>query len=104
MAAAGVAGAAREWMLQATFLGWLDSACRPGGRDDDAGTVLVWRDSKGVPVHAAVTIGDGWTLEKASQEWWTPRAVRSVGDVIRTSRARGQRLERHRITGVGAVR
>jgi hypothetical protein len=99
MAAAGVAETPHKWTLQAQFLAWLDAACRPGGRDDDAGTVLLWRDSKGAPVHAVVTVGDGWVLEKASQEWWTPRAIRPVGDVIRTSRARGQRLERHRITG-----
>ena len=98
MAAAGRAGAAHECTVQARFLEWLGSACRPGGRDEDAGTVLVWRDRNRVPVHAAVTIGDGWALEKASGEWWTPRAVRTVGDVLRTSRARGQRLERHRMT------
>lgn len=98
MAAAGVTGAADECMLQPPFVAWLESACQPGGHDDDPGTVLVWRDPEGVPVHAAVTIGDGWALEKASGEWWTPRAVRTVGDVIRASRARGQRLERHCIT------
>lgn len=97
MAAAGVAGAEHECMFQAPFLAWLDSASRPGGRDGDAGTVLVWHDSKGEPVHAAVTIGDGWVLEKASGEWWTPHAVRTVGDVVRASRARGQHLVRHRI-------
>jgi hypothetical protein len=98
MAAAGVAGAADVWMLQAPFLAWLASACRTGGRDDEPGTVLLWRDDKGLPVHAAVTIGEGWALEKASQAWSTPRAVLTVEDVIRTNRARGQRLERHCIT------
>ena len=97
MAAAGVVGAGSDKMLQAPFLAWLDASCRPGGRDDDPGTVLVWRDRNRAPVHAAVTIGDGWALEKASGEWWTPRAVRNVADVIRASRARGQRLERHRL-------
>ena len=99
MAAAGVEGAEHECVLQAPFLAWLASACRPGGRDDDPGIVLVWRDADGEPVHAAVTIGEGWVLEKASAEWWTPRAVRRSRDVIRAARARGQRLERHRITG-----
>ncbi|MGH9086099.1 MAG: hypothetical protein ACRDYW_11650 [Acidimicrobiales bacterium] len=102
MAAAGAIGAAHEWMLQAPFLAWLDAGCRPGGRDCDPGTVLLWRDSEGAPVHAAVTIGDGWALEKASQEWWTPRAVRVVGDVVRATRARGQHLERHRILALGS--
>lgn len=99
--AAGAAGAAHERMLQGPFLAWLDATCRPGGRDDEAGTVLVWRNGKGEPVHAAVTIGDGWALEKASSEWWTPSAVRNVRDVIRTARSRGQRVERHRITHAG---
>lgn len=95
MGAAGVAGAENELVVGASFLGWVDSACRPGGRDSDPGTVLVWRDGAGLPVHAAVTIGDGWALEKASGEWWTPRAVRAVDDVIRTRRTKGQHLERH---------
>ena len=100
MAAAGVAGAEDACMLQVPFLQWLAGACRRsnGGSDDEPGTVLVWRNSSGDPVHAAVTIGDGWTLEKASGEWWTPRATRSTKDVIRAARAPGQRLERHRIT------
>lgn len=97
MAAAGVNRGAEQTKLQAPFLTWLGSSCRPGGRDEDAGTVLVWRDGTGAPVHAAVTLGGGWALEKASQEWWTPSAVRRVGDVIRTTRMRGRRLERHHI-------
>lgn len=99
-AAAGVSSEL-EWIDQPPFDAWLDSACLRGGDDDTAGTVLVWRNSTGAPVHAAVTIGDGWALEKASQDWWTPRAIRAVGDVIRTSRTRGQRLERHRTTPCG---
>lgn len=97
LAGAGVSGAEQESVEQAPFESWLAGACRPGGRDEDSGTVLVWRDREGLPVHAAVTIGDGWALEKASQEWWTPRAVRTVTDVIRTTRSPGQRLERHRL-------
>lgn len=97
LAAAGVRGAGDEWIQQPTFETWLKRACLPGGRDDDAGTVLVWRDQTGLPVHAAVTIGDGLALEKAAQTWWTPRIVGTVDDVKRASRAAGQRLERHRI-------
>jgi hypothetical protein len=103
MAAAGVEGAADEWMFQGPFLAWLESACRPGGRDDQPGTVLLWRDTEGLPVHAAVTLGDGWALEKASQAWSTPRAVLSVKEVIRTNRSPGQRLERHRIRTIESV-
>lgn len=97
MAAAGVADAADGRVLQTPFDEWLGATCRPGGRDGDPGTVLVWRDGSSDPTHAAVTIGDGWALEKASEEWWTPRVVRSAAAVITAARARGQRLERHRI-------
>jgi hypothetical protein len=98
LAAAGLAGP-DEFVVEAPFLAWLDGACRRGGDDEVAGTVLVWREGgrDGRPVHAAVTIGDGWVLEKASGEWWTPRAVRSVADVIRSTRSQGLRLERHHV-------
>jgi hypothetical protein len=97
MSAAGVEDVAETFTSLGPFLAWLESACTKGGRDDAIGTVLVWRNSDGLPVHAAVTIGDGWILEKASGEWWTPIAVRPVADVIRANRQRGQRLERHHI-------
>lgn len=80
----------------AVFDSWLRTACRPIGAADRPGTVLVWR-FEGSPVHAAVCIGDGWTLEKPSQEWHSPRGVARTADVVRTSRAAGQRLERHLI-------
>lgn len=97
LAAAGVDGAAEDWVQQEAFDDWLARSCAPGGTDDDVGAVLTWRDSTGVPVHAAVTIGHGFALEKAAQTWWTPRIVATVDEVKRASRARGQRLERHRI-------
>ena len=100
MGAAGVHGAADEWMLQQPFLDWLGSSCRPARRndsDDDAGTVLVWRNREGLPVHAAVTIGDRWAFEKPAQAWSAPRVVLTVKDLIRVNRCPGQRLERHRI-------
>jgi hypothetical protein len=101
LAAAGVPGAATSCVVEDTFLGWLASRCRPSppgrGADDTPGTVFVWRDARSVPVHAAVTIGDGWVLEKASGEWWTPRAVRPVAEVVRATRLPGQHLERHRL-------
>ncbi len=97
MAASGIASATDEWMLREPFLAWLSSACRPGGRDQDPGTVLMWRDTSGLPFHAAVTIGDGWAFQKPSGAWWTPRVVVPVDEVIRTNRSPGLRLERHRI-------
>lgn len=101
LAAAGVDGAADDWVQQETFEDWLARRCTPGGTDGDVGTVLVWRDSAGRPVHAAMAIGHGLALEKAAQTWWTPRIVTTVDEVKRASRAPGQRLERHRIV-VGA--
>lgn len=97
MAAAGVVEVADEWVLAEMFLEWLEAHCRPGGNDDEAGTVLVWSDRAGVPVHAAVTLSDGWALEKPSQCWWTPRTVSSVTDVRRLNRAPGQHLQRYEI-------
>lgn len=97
MAAAGVVGAAEEWMLQQPFSDWLGAECRPGGHDDEPGTVLIWRDHTGLPVHAAVTIGGGWALEKPSQTWSTPRRILPVADVIRSTRSPGKRLERRQL-------
>lgn len=97
MAAAGVAGAAEEWVLQKPFSDWLEVACSPGGDDEEPGTVLIWRDHAGQPVHAAVTIGSGWALEKPSQAWSTPRAILPVRDVIRTTRSPGKCLERRQL-------
>lgn len=79
------------------FSAWLEATCRPGGDPARPGTVLVWRDMTGSPVHAAVSIGDGWALEKPSQEWHSPRGVAAVRDVVRLARLAGQHLERHTI-------
>lgn len=97
MAAAGVVGAAEEWMLQKPFSDWLSEACCPGGHDDAPGTVLVWRDDALEAVHAAVTIGGGWALEKPSQTWSTPRMILPVRDVIRSTRSPGRHLERRQL-------
>lgn len=86
------------------FRDWLSTACRPGGDDRRPGTVLVWRDRSGDLVHAAVSIGEGWALEKPSQEWHSPQAVAAIRSVVRTSRMAGQRLERHTIIGSSSVR
>lgn len=81
------------------FVEWLAATCRPGGNPQRPGTVLVWRDNASEPVHAAVSLGDGWVLEKPSQEWHSPRAVVAVTDIVRVTRVAGQRLERHTISG-----
>lgn len=97
LAAAGEPDARDEWILEDRFVRWLRSRCQPGGRDDEAGTVLVWRDRHARPVHAAVTLGHGWAMEKPAQTWWTPRVVLDVAELIRANRTTGQRLERHRL-------
>ena len=97
MAACGVSGVEDEWLLPPAFEPWLAEATRPGGDDNEPGTVLVWRDRDGGAQHAAVTLGDGWAIEKPSQEWSSPRAAVTVRDVIRTSRTKGLRLSRYAI-------
>lgn len=99
MAAAGVPGAAHEWMQQEPFGDWISTHTRPGGRDDTPGTVLVWRNQKGDPVHAAVTLGGSWALNKPSQAWSSPRFVWTVKEVINHSRQSACHLRRRTITG-----
>nr|WP_202885893.1 hypothetical protein [Kribbella sandramycini] len=99
MAAAGVEGADITWMLREPFETWLAENTTPGGRDDQPGTVFVWRATDDGRVnHAAITLGDGWMLHKPSQSWWTPRKVRTVAEVRRSKRDVGQRLFRRTLT------
>lgn len=79
------------------FDAWLRTACEPGGKRDQPGVVMVWRNRDGAPVHAAVSLGGGWGLEKASSDWHAPRAAVPVADIVRMSRHPGERLERHTI-------
>ncbi len=76
---------------------WLASRCAPGGDTKDPGVVLLWRGRSGAPIHAAVTIGGGWGLEKPSKDWHSPFAVVTVDDIMRMSRHPGERVERHSI-------
>jgi hypothetical protein len=78
----------------APFDEWLDTACRRGGDPSQAGVVLVWRRPDGSPVHAAVTLGGGWALEKPSRDWHSPHAVLTVAEVMKMSRHPGERVER----------
>lgn len=94
MAAAGVGGAEDVWMLREPFEDWLATATRPGGRDDEPGTVLVWRSPDGLVQHAAVTLGSGWALHKPSQGWMSPTKALTVVECRASSRAPGRRLER----------
>ncbi|MGN6301551.1 MAG: hypothetical protein ACTHN8_10730 [Angustibacter sp.] len=95
MGAAGVDGAATEWMQREPFEQWLADATRPGGADDRPGTVLVWRSPDGLVQHAAVALGDGWVLHKPSQGWMSPVKVLTAEEAKRSARAAGRRLHRH---------
>ncbi|QNE17292.1 hypothetical protein F1D05_04365 [Kribbella qitaiheensis] len=98
MAAAGVDGAAEEWMLREPFDAWLDQHTTRGGRDEVPGTVLVWRDNNRAVQHAAVTLGAGWALHKPSQSWMSPRKIRTTQEILRSTRTPGWHLTRHTIT------
>ena len=101
MAAAGVHGAASEWIQREPFERWLaDNAC-PGGHDDQAGTVLVWRSPDHLLQHAAVAIGDGWVLHKPSQGWMSPIKILTADDAKRSARAHGRRLHRYTLAHRG---
>lgn len=81
----------------APFDEWLTTACKGGGDPGQPGVVLVWRDRAGSPVHAAVTLGGGWALEKPSRDWHSPHVVLRVAEVMKMSRHPGERLERRTI-------
>jgi hypothetical protein len=98
MGAAGVPDAVDTWMQREPFEAWLTSATRPGGDNNAVGTVFVWRSTdSGLAQHAAVTLGDGWVLNKRSQSWDAPRVVLSVRDAVISSRTPGLRLSRHQL-------
>ena len=104
MEAAGVRGAAEEWMQREPFESWLREQTRAGGEDADAGTVLVWRDTAtGAVQHAALTLGDGWALHKPSQGWMSPTKVLAVGDLKLSARTPGHHVHRHRLARGGAA-
>ena len=97
MAAAGVTESPATYTGREPFDDWLRTTCRPGADDSRPGTVWVWRNREGLSVHAAITLGDGWALEKPSREWSSPRTVATVKDLLRYNRHPGERLERHRL-------
>lgn len=79
------------------FQGWLEERTTPTetrSNTDGAGQVLVWHDD-GELAHAAVTIGDGWVLQKPSQSWSSPVGVWPLDEVIGQWRLSGVRLSRH---------
>jgi hypothetical protein len=94
--ASGEVEAAKRWGVREPFDEWLADRTRPDGEDERPGTVFVWRNRDGFSEHAALTIGDGWALEKPSQDWHAPRVVRSVRELIDANRVHG-RLERREL-------
>lgn len=99
MGAAGVAGASSVWVVREPFEEWLTSATRPGGDDNEPGTVFVWRSPDGLVQHAAVTLGGGWVFHKPSSGWMSPYKILTIAECKASSRAIGRRLERHTIVG-----
>lgn len=87
-----------RWVLRDEWEALLSARTRPGGRDDEPGTILLWRSRDGLAQHAAICLGDGWALNKANQSWQTPRAVLTVDEVVMQSRATGQYLSRRRLS------
>lgn len=102
MGAAGLTGAEDEWMQRAPFEAFLHARTRPGGTDEQPGTLLVWRNRAGQAEHAAVTLGGGWAFHKPAQTWWTPRVVLPTAALIRNCRTPGQRLERRTLLSPAA--
>jgi hypothetical protein len=96
LAASGESKAADAWEVREPFENWLARRTRDGGDDNAPGTVFVWRNPEGLSQHAAVTIGDGWALEKPSQDWHAARVVLRVRDLINANRVHG-RLRRRTI-------
>lgn len=100
MGAAGIDGAAFEWMQREPFEAWLSEHTTPvggTGADHEPGVVFVWRSTDGAVQHACVTLGEGWMLNKPSQGWMTPRFVWTVEQAKRHARYPGLRLKRCRI-------
>lgn len=91
LAAAGVPGADATRIFPETFQQWLDEHTEPVRGttcDREPGTVLYWTEHDRL-AHAAVTIGDGWLLNKPSQSWSSPRFVLAVTEVIHRWRSPG---------------
>lgn len=98
LAAAGVQAAESDWGQREPFEEWLAGHSVPvqgTKRDHRPGVVLVWRNREGLAEHAAVTIGDGYVLNKPSQGWFSPYAVWTVQETIAASRYRGVTLSRY---------
>lgn len=101
VAAADGAEHQERWMQLEEFSTWLAERTAPltgpgasTRRDADAGTVLVWHQ-QGELAHAAVTLGDGWVLNKPSKSWGSPRLVWPVRHLVHHWRFPGARLSRY---------
>lgn len=100
LAAAGV-GDRTEWTQREPFEKWLatrTAAVCGTGRDQIPGVVFVWRNHEGLAEHAAVSIGDGYAINKPSQGWFSPHLVWTVQETIAASRYKGATLSRYLMT------
>lgn len=91
---------ADQWMQIEDFEVWLGRRTVPwtgASRDVEPGTVLVWTEH-GRLAHAAITLGDGWVLNKPSQSWSSPRLVWTVRRLVQSWRFPGTKLSRHVLT------
>lgn len=98
LAAAGIQDAETDWGQREPFEAWLAEHATPvqGTKlDRRPGVVLVWRNHIGLAEHAAVTIGDGYVLNKPSQGWFSPYVVWTVQETTVASRYRGVTLSRY---------
>jgi len=82
LGAFGVPVAADLWLHPGPFERWLTQIALPVEDLDVLGTVMVWRDEAGAIKHAAVSLGDGWALQKDAQNWLAPRQVLALKDLL----------------------
>lgn len=88
---------ASEWMQADDFAAWLSRRAVPWTgteRDAAAGTILTWTEH-GHLAHAAITLGEGWVLNKPSQSWSSPRLVWTTRHLVQSWRFAGTKLSRH---------
>ncbi|MDO4607348.1 MAG: hypothetical protein Q4B12_08525 [Bowdeniella nasicola] len=84
------------WVTQDVFTEFLERRAEPlkdNRADATAGVIFTWT-LHGELAHAAVTLGDGWSLVKPSQSWSSPRLVWTVPEVVASWRIKGATMQR----------
>lgn len=74
----------RDWVKQPQFEEFLARCTQPADMPnvDRPGVVWVWRNADGLAVHACVTVGGGFALNKPAQAWWAPRYIWTTDEVF----------------------